>query len=231
MTILAAKINEVERMGVQNGRVEKSEWRRKQIQLIASETILNGEVVVSELPLVSVPTEDCLLKNPAWVLTQVIVRNTKLLEHFVGLQLKVSDFTMHLDADDLSLRKKMSVLSNLDEKFVQRIYFGFATNNIAYFRSCDRDIGGYGIYPLLSRSNHSCRPNVDIRPGNIKKREVQLVAIKDIEKGEAIAWSYVNAPEFLSACRAVRVNTLLEYFCFACQCDRCNMEMRLKLKE
>lgn len=74
----------------------------------------------------------------------------------------------------------------------------------------------YGIFPTISRINHSCVPNV-YHSWNCFKKFETVYALKDIEKNEEIVTSYID----LYADRDTRKNQLKKSFRFICCCQIC----------
>ncbi|CAF0710285.1 unnamed protein product [Brachionus calyciflorus] len=75
----------------------------------------------------------------------------------------------------------------------------------------------FGIFPTISRINHSCCPNVYHCWNNTKKVET-IYALKDIEKDEEILTSYID----LYADKATRQKQLKQSFRFDCSCQLCS---------
>lgn len=74
---------------------------------------------------------------------------------------------------------------------------------------------GSGIFPILSRFNHSCLPNATYN-WQIKMQKETVYATRDIAAGEEILVSYVDAYDLPEK----RAWTLKNYG-FACQCRAC----------
>ena len=104
-----------------------------------------------------------------------------------------------------------------------------ATNIISYFGE-NYEIKGYGIFPVLSRANHSCNPNAFLAPGVEEAREVMLIAEKPIQKGATLTWSYAVTKEFDDADYFSRNKALWLNFRFVCRCERCESECSPKMK-
>lgn len=73
-----------------------------------------------------------------------------------------------------------------------------------------------GIFPTISRINHSCCPNVYHSWDDNKKQET-IYALKDIEPNEEMFTSYID----LYADRATRQKQLKKLFRFNCACELC----------
>jgi hypothetical protein len=74
-----------------------------------------------------------------------------------------------------------------------------------------------GIFPTISRINHSCRPNTQHTWNRSTERET-IHAIRDIKKGEEITISYS-----LGGPSQSRRQHLKENFGFDCTCDLCSL--------
>jgi hypothetical protein len=75
------------------------------------------------------------------------------------------------------------------------------------------DVGG--IFPLIARMNHSCRPNAQHR-WNPARGEQTVYAVRDVAAGEELTLSYHNGGP-----SAERKAALQQFFGFACACELC----------
>ncbi|KAI1336064.1 hypothetical protein F5Y15DRAFT_217566 [Xylariaceae sp. FL0016] len=78
----------------------------------------------------------------------------------------------------------------------------------------------WGIFPTLSRVNHSCVSNAAFAY-NTNIVHMELQATKNIQEGEEVTISYVNPGE-----KYEERNTLLQRWEFACACVDCKPESR-----
>lgn len=193
-----------------------------QFQLTATGKILQDEMIISELPLVSVAVEDIKYPSAAWSLVNSLLQSPELLSAFYSLDLKVSEFP--LDREDKTVLSELAKTHRVPKEIVRKLYFTVGTNHAAYINS-DFKILGFAVYPMLSRSNHSCSPNAKYAPGNLGCKEAALIALRDIEPGESITWSYVRGGLFMNSDYKARKLALLHNFQFVCRCDRCLAEM------
>lgn len=76
---------------------------------------------------------------------------------------------------------------------------------------------GVGIYIVVSKLNHSCCPNCDIK---FRDSSAILVTERPLEAGEQLFISYVD--DKLS--RSQRRQLLRDGWGFECNCDRCSSE-------
>lgn len=74
-----------------------------------------------------------------------------------------------------------------------------------------------GIFPTISRINHSCAPNVYHSWSDVNKVET-IYAVKDIEENEEILTSYID----LYVDKATRQKQLKKLFRFECGCELCS---------
>ena len=81
------------------------------------------------------------------------------------------------------------------------------------------------IFPVISRINHSCLPNVNHYWNEMKGVET-IFALKDIEANQEILTSYTDP--FCD--RATRQALIREGFQFECQCVLCSLEDKTEQK-
>lgn len=202
-------------------KVAVTKWGREH-QLVVAEPIEEGEVIVSETPLVSIPDIPLKYSTPTWDLVDKILSRAELTQRYCTLRLKMTKF--NFDQEDERMGRDLAKKHRHTKDFIKRLYFSVATNNIAY-TDADQQIIGHGIYPIISRSNHSCRPNATYKPGATEKKEVTLVALHDIRAGDAITWSYPHSRSFDDADYTERNLNLMDTFRFVCSCERCQAEI------
>lgn len=200
-----------------------------EVQMVASEDIQCGELLIKEAPLVTVPNlpdEQYKFGGHAWDLVAAVADDHEIRKIFLGWNLKGSRTPFM--PGDFPIQHLLSQKYRIEPDSVRSLFRTIATNNIGYHDE-NFQIGGFGLYRDLSRSNHSCLPNTMTyaAPQNdFAKKLAGLVAIRDIERGEAITWSYVGMhSSFLDANYESRSNLLFDTFFFACHCDRCLVEM------
>lgn len=81
-----------------------------------------------------------------------------------------------------------------------------------------------GVFPLIARLNHSCRPNAQ-HAWNDKLQEQTVYAVRDIAAGEELTLSYHNGGP-----SAERKAALRQFFGFDCACELCGLPAE-KLKK
>ena len=79
----------------------------------------------------------------------------------------------------------------------------------------------FGVFPRISRINHSCVPNCVDSAGSNKEEKI-VVALRKISKGEELSLSYLHTSAGSKAMRAEE----LRYWNFVCHCELCLRETR-----
>mmetsp|Transcript_26702 Transcript_26702/g.88703 ORF Transcript_26702/g.88703 Transcript_26702/m.88703 type:complete len:468 (+) Transcript_26702:42-1445(+) len=74
------------------------------------------------------------------------------------------------------------------------------------------------VYSLISRFNHSCRPNVS-KHFDTEER-LSLRTLREVSEGEELSFSYMRYSDLLR-CTAYRQKTLKAGWGFECNCRRC----------
>ena len=88
------------------------------------------------------------------------------------------------------------------------------------------DEGSRGLYPTISRFNHSCKPNIGY---GFNGWEMRLYTTRDVQKGEELCTCYSDMVYFHN--RLERGEFLKSKFNFDCFCSGCNDEGEQSLKE
>jgi hypothetical protein len=85
-------------------------------------------------------------------------------------------------------------------------------------------VSALALFPLLSKINHSCQPNVEVQHGLFKECIVDLVAKRNIDKGEELTVSYINLGLDGTEKRttAYRRKILHARYLFWCDCPLCS---------
>lgn len=179
-------------------------------------------MIVTESPIVFTLDADLMYPSYAWALVEKLLADPKLLAHFYELNLHVTEFLW--EAIDRKVERQLSKLHRCTGTMIRKLYHGVCTNNIGYANPLGICVG-HGIYPLLSRANHSCAPNAQYASGNPGSKEVGLIALQDIHPGEPVTWNYSATDDFLNADWETRVRTFVRHFWFVCRCDKCQTEM------
>ena len=98
------------------------------------------------------------------------------------------------------------------------------TNNFALGRSNNKSKNG--IFPSLSRFNHSCVPSAEFR-WNEKLFQQEIRAIRDIVPGEEITLCYFTV-EVMEQSKVDRQKYLEGHYGFTCDCQACSLEGKRK---
>eukprot|EP00934_Nitzschia_sp_Nitz4_P001235 Nitzschia sp. Nitz4//scaffold140_size61219//20334//21095//NITZ4_006437-RA/size61219-processed-gene-0.3-mRNA-1//1//CDS//3329536218//1235//frame0 len=78
------------------------------------------------------------------------------------------------------------------------------------------------IFPLTARCNHSCEPNAEVRSQEFIDHHMDLVAKRDLEKGEEILISYIGVgPNVGKKSTHQRQRELQRKYLFLCDCPKC----------
>jgi hypothetical protein len=118
-----------------------------------------------------------------------ILSSGDLKRRYYEMRLKVSNFFM--DMEDQRIERELVRKYKYTRNMMKTIYFSVSTNNIGYADG-NGEIIGHGIYPIMSRANHSCAPNAAHKSGDAATNEVSLVAVQDIQPGEVVTWNYAQ---------------------------------------
>ncbi|SCV70685.1 BQ2448_3447 [Microbotryum intermedium] len=96
-----------------------------------------------------------------------------------------------------------------------RAYAIFLTNAVSLSESMTG-----GLFPLLSRFNSSCRPNLSRPHWSPRTRMTTLNAVRDIAQGEEMVWPYLGIPFEFDPPESRRAQ-LKQVFGFECACHAC----------
>ena len=168
---------------------------RKGLGLFATRNIKVGECIISDTALLIMPR----LSTPQ----QVEKAASKLTE-----ECKKMYYQLHNN----------KLIQPLDKFRATNI---FMTNGLAL----GTDPTEAAVFPVVSRINHSCKPNV-YHSWNTFLNEETVYAIRDIRENEEILTSYVIAYKT----RKDRITELEKKFRFTCTCEVCSLKGQ-QLKE
>ena len=76
---------------------------------------------------------------------------------------------------------------------------------------------GIGVYSVLSKLNHSCEPNCNIKFSPENGKDATLEVERPVKQGEELTISYVDD----KLPREQRRKELSEGWAFECQCPKC----------
>jgi hypothetical protein len=190
-------------------------------QLVAGRNLAAGELILCEQPVVQVPVGYYEFGTYVWDILDKLLSNKVLLAQYTRYQLLGSQLL--LDPEDRAMEDFMVQKHRKSRRFVHELYLSIGTNNIGFIDE-GYLVRGYGLFPALSRTDHSCDPNAKLTPANWRVGEVGLSAKRDILAGEPLTWSYFREAEFLPLDWATRNYNLVNLYRFACRCPRCETE-------
>lgn len=136
-------------------------------------------------------------------------------------------FTTGSLSDPATIEKDLGAIVRSLPKESQRAFLSLHNNNPglepfsnivrsnAYPLGPSSEVGG--LFPLVARINHSCRPNAQHVWLNHKAREA-VHAVRKISKGDELTLSYSNGGP-----SQPRREALKTYFGFDCQCELCSL--------
>jgi hypothetical protein len=190
-----------------------------EMQLVAAQDAEAGALLVAEYPIAFVETREGEDDIGPWLLLECILTSTPMYDRVVAADLKLTKWP--LAADDEANLDRLATTYKRNRAKLAQLYHRVAANNIRYSRD---GVTGFGIWPTISRSNHSCDPNAEAR-GLAKLPLVEaLRATRPLRAGEAICWNYFSDASFLALDWFDRNARLHGDFQFLCRCPRCEAE-------
>ena len=142
--------------------------------------------------------EQILLEHPLLIINQNLERINPYEKYFA----KMTDHEREIF---------YSLHDSTERRFTPKTFNGIINTN-AFGISC-----GSGIFPLITRINHSCRPKAHYS-WDVLNYGLALYAQVDIEEGEEVTLSYIH----VTADTRSRRDSLLRSFKFECQCELCS---------
>ena len=211
----AKNVKVLEEQGPRCYRLQEVEG--KGLGMVATRTLLPGEVVITEQPVMAVR------KNGG------MASAVDLQMEFAKLSQEEQQVVLELhDPEDGSPQGSVHKTSSDTLHKLVRI---FKVNSIEQCAHDDFGINVTAIYPTISRINHSCAPNVvwSWLKGDKRKRRKQVRVSRRIEEGQEICASYIlsEGSQFLP--RKERQDKLKVWFP-SCKCQVCGLQGR-QLKE
>jgi hypothetical protein len=211
-----------------------TQWNASgQCQLQALSPIPRGAEVLRELPLVKVALGQYAYGTHVWDMVDRILSVRTVKREFYGWGLKQNPKQGGFGKLDVEVTKALAQKHGVSRDIVQSIYLTVGTNNIGYVGP-DGTLRGFGLYKIFSRANHACDPNMRISPGDAAAGEVVLVALQDIQPGEAVTWRYLDVADeqdFSVADYRARNGALATLCGFVCACVRCSAEQPAELRD
>lgn len=161
--------------------------------MFASKKLYPGGVILAEKPLIIIPDE--------------IFNVFELTDAFLDKAI-----------NKMSCEDRQSFLDLHDCRGLDMSYVGtFYTNSMMY------DGDNAALFPIMARSNHSCRPNAEF----ITRKDLgvqHLVAMHVISPGEEICINYMAASGEGSDDRETRQKYLRCFYGFHCICVDCTLQ-------
>lgn len=195
--------------------------------LFTARAFQEGETIITETPLVSIPVQSRYkFDTYVWDLVAAILADADLLRKVNALKLMATEQMM--GRDDHAIEALLVKQSGRSRALVRSLFWTVATNNIGVL-SHQRVVQGYGMFPILSRSNHSCDPTSKLQPHDPSRCAIALVATRPLAQGEQITWPYLEGKEFLELDAYERSYHLVDHYRFVCACTRCKPELPVLL--
>lgn len=209
-------------MSVLLSRVRVQRAFRDEHQLVATQAVAAGEPLLVETPLLAIPVGRYAWGTYNWDFVDKLLSERMLLKQYDSWKLLQTTFLQ--DAEDLAVESALMKKHRLSRQRVKALYFSICANNIGLLDTDQMRLRGYGLFEVMSRSDHSCRPNARLRAADADRGEMALMASQDVKAGEPVTWSYFREREFLDADFETRNLGLVNHFRFACRCERCQQE-------
>jgi len=190
-------------------------------QLVAARAVKEGELLLTEPPVLHVPLGRYRLGTYVWDMVDKLLADPTLLQSYNRHKLLASQ--QLLDVQDQAIEDVLVKKYNKSRQLIRTLYCSIGTNNVGVLNE-DMAVIGYGIFPQLSRSDHSCEPTASITTGDWRAQQVNLVAKKDLKAGEPVTWCYFKESDFLPQDYLTRNVALLNIYRFICRCPRCRAE-------
>lgn len=198
--------------------VRMARWGNE-MQLVAAADVDKGALLAAEYPIAFVaiePDEDDI--GPLLLLESILASD----ETFARVSAEDLKMTLwRLGARDIETLESLALKYKRNPKKLTQLYHRVAANNIRYAQG---GATGYGIWPIVSRSNHSCDPNAKLGATAKQPLAELLLATRPIPNGTAICWNYFADETFLALNWFARNAQLLKDFQFLCRCPRCESE-------
>lgn len=188
-------------------------------QLVASTDIEPGVLLVGEYPVAFAQVGDDEDALGPWALLESLLASHETFERVDALDLKMTKWP--LAAEDQQRLERLAHQYRRNPKKLAQLYHRVAANNVRYTHA---GLTGYGVWPTISRSNHSCAPNARLCAARDTPLAELLLATRPIPRGTAICWNYYAEDAFLALDWQERNARLQRNFRFRCRCERCEKE-------
>jgi hypothetical protein len=193
--------------------------------LIALEKIPIGTIIVKELPIVKIPSNETIFSDMFQLLFIIVNADAPTKKLFSSLLPETPDNFMH---HKKNIFKELKNLSKMKNKLANKIYYHFITNfsSDEIVLLCAKyicnafDFGPAGpvILPTGTLLNHSCNPNVTF---NVENGFMVFKTNRNIKAGEELCDNYIDPTLPI----ALRKSMLKKRYGFECMCTKCLNEM------
>lgn len=188
-------------------------------QLVATADADTGALLIGEYPIAFVETREGEDDQGPWLLLEAILSSPEMFERVSARDLKMTKWP--LSAGDHETLDRLAREYGRNPKKLTQLYHRVAANNLRYTQA---GVTGYGIWPVISRSNHSCDPNARLCASVPNPLVELLLATRPIPGDTAICWNYFSDESFLALDWFGRNAQLQRHFRFLCRCTRCEVE-------
>lgn len=188
-------------------------------QLVAAADLGTGVAMLAEYPIAFAETQPGEDEIAPWLLLECILSSPSMFERVVAEDLKLTKWP--LSREDETRLEHLSRKYKRNPRKLAQLYHRVAANNLRYSQD---GVTGFGLWPIVSRSNHSCAPNAKVCATPPHPLAELLVATRPIAQGEPICWNYLGDEAFLRLDWRARNAQLLRDFQFVCRCARCMAE-------
>lgn len=190
-----------------------------EMQLVAAADAEAGALLAAEYPIAFVTIDADQDDEAPMLLLESILATDETYVRVSAEDLKLTTWT--LGRSDRATLETLARNYRRNPKKLAQLYHRVAANNIRYAQG---GVIGYGIWPIVSRSNHSCDPNAQLGATPKQPLAELLLATRPIRSGDAICWNYFGDESFLALDWFARNQQLLKDFQFLCRCPRCEAE-------
>ena len=188
----------------------------KGLGLFAKSDIKRGTRILSETPLVTVPCKDLSSPHELWGELENLTPAQLDVVHGLERNKELSDRGMRR-----GIRIAATALKGFRARHRQHALDAFVEMQVKILTTIKTNATslspekGFGIFPLFSRVNHSCTPNIHASY-NPSLGAHTVHAIRDIQPGEEILASYIDCIQPIS-----ERNKDLETYGVDCYCTVC----------
>ncbi|KAK1220594.1 hypothetical protein PQX77_016646 [Marasmius sp. AFHP31] len=174
---------------------------------IAARDIKQGELLIQESPLLTVPDEPIPESLLTPILQNLTSAQSKALFSLSYTRLKTEkDEKVNLDTKTQTPRERYLLAE------------GIVTNNaVGIIRDGQRTLG---VFPRMARLNHGCASAYNLAYGwRAEEEELRVYALKEIKEGDELLISYIDSRQP----REGRIQKLQEAYGFTCTCPICSL--------